>query len=939
MRRFLFINIILLFGLIVGCQKSEVLKVDFEKYTLDNGLEVILHQDNSDPIASVAVAYHVGSNREVKGRTGFAHLFEHMLFQESQHVGQDQFFKKIQNAGGTLNGFTFKDGTAYYEIVPKNSLEMAMWMESDRMGWLLSTVTEEALLNQKDVVQNEKRQRVDNRPYGHTRYILGKLLYPEGHPYNWQVIGELEDLANATRDDVAGFYKKWYGPNNATLVIAGDLDIPQTKEWVQKYFGEIKRGPDVSDPEPMPVKLNVIKKAYYEDNFARSPEINIVFPTMEQYTKDAYALDLLSDLMAVGKKSPLYKVIVEDQKLAPSAGAFINNDEMAGSFQVRVRAFPKTNLTKVEDAIFKAFKLFEDEGFTEKDLGRVKAKAETRFYDQITSILNKSIQLAFYNEFMGTPGYISKDLKNMLAVTSEDIKRVYNTYIKDKNFVLTSFVPKGQTDLVVEGSEPFPLAEEKIDIAGLSAANEASTKIEQPEKIPTSFDRSSEPEKGPAVSVNIPEVWEHTFSNGLKIYGIQHDELPLVRFNLRLKGGMLLDSPDKIGVANLVADIMMEGTAKRTPVELQEAIDALGATIRMTSSKQSINVTADMLKSRVQPVYNLFEEILMEPRWDEKEFERIKKETVENLNRRKADPGAIARKVYDKLIYGDHILANDTFGSEENVNTVSIDDLKEFYKANFSPSVSYITIAGNISKDEAIAIFTPLQDKWTAKEVTFADYELPPAVEKSTVYFVDVPNAKQSEIRIGYLALPYNHDDYYPAYVMNYKLGGSFSGSLNLILREEKGFTYGARSGFSGTEYPGPFTARSAVRSNSTGESVQIFKDQINKYRDGISEDDFAFTKNALLQSNARNFETLGNLIGMLNRIARHNLPYDYIKQREEIVKNMTLEQHKALAQKYLDANKMIYLVVGDAKTQMKEVEALGFGKPIMLNNDGNKIN
>ncbi len=935
-----YLSFILALFFIFSCsqEKDASLSIEYEKYTLDNGLEVILHEDKSDPIASVAILYHVGSNREVEGRTGFAHLFEHMLFQESQHVGQDQLFKKIQGAGGTLNGGTWEDGTIYYEVVPKNALEMVLWLESDRMGWLLSTISPEALINQKDVVQNEKRQRVDNNPYGHSEYVLEKLMYPESHPYNWQVIGSLEDIGNATVDDVVDFYKKWYGPNNATLVIAGDFDKMQTKQLVEKYFGEIEKGQEVTPPQTQHVTLDEIKRAYFEDNFAKSPELRMAYPTVEQFTKDAYALDFLADLLADGKKAPLYKVIVEEKKLAPSVRSYSENEEITGKFHFRIRAFPNTKLADVEAAVFEALQRFETEKFTEEDLSRLKAQTETGFYNAISSILGKSFQLAQYNAYAGEPSFITDDIQNILAVTSDDIWRVYNKYIKDKNYVITSFVPKGQAELAAENSGLFPLEEEKIDIAGLKEEQNTVGAVEI-EKIPSSFDRSVEPQKGPTPQSNVPEVWSHTFANGLEMYGITHDELPLVQFNLTIKGGLLLDDPDKVGVANLMSDIMMEGTKNKTPIELEEAIDQLGANIRMFTSEESIVLTANLLKKKLDPVYALAEEILLEPRWDEKEFERIKQETIETINRNKANPSRVASSVYSRLVYGDHILANDTYGTTETVQSITIDDLKNFYQNNYSPSVSYVTIAGDISKDEAIKLFSSLEEKWTSKEVTMPDYALPTAGETSGLFFVDVPGAKQSEIRIGYLSMAYDDPQYYPATVMNYKLGGSFNGNLNLILREEKGYTYGARSGFSGSEMPGPFTASSSVRTNATKESVEIFKDEMEKYARGISEEDMQFTKDALIQSNTRRFETLGAVIGMLNNIARYDFPVDYIKQHEQIVQDMTIEQHKQLAQQYLDTGKMIFLVVGDASTQKAGVEKLGLGKATMLDADGNRLN
>ena len=465
-------------------------------------IDVVLHHDKSDPIVSVAIIYHVGSNREEVGRTGFAHLFEHILFQESQHVGQDQFFKKIQAAGGTLNGGTSNDQTVYFEVVPNNALEMVLWLESDRMGWLLSTVTEDAFFNQQNVVQNEKRQRVDNQPYGHTGYVIDKLIYPEGHPYNWQVIGSFEDLKDASLEDVRDFYRKWYGPNNATLVVAGDFDETQTREWIEKYFGEIESGPDNPDPEPLPVTLSETKRVFHEDNFARSPELNMVYPTVEEYGDDSYTLSMLGQLLSDGKDSPLYKVVVEDEKLAPSVSAFQSSGEIAGVFRFRIRAFPGTSTQTIEAAIHTTFDRFEEDRFTTEDLDRIKASTETSFYNSISSVLFKSFALASYNEFAGSPGFIEEDIQKSLDVTEEDIWRVYEKYIKDQNYILTSFVPMGSLDLVTEDAERFPVVEELIQSAGVDDTREPSGEVVA--QIPSSFDRTVEPEKGPVAATAVP---------------------------------------------------------------------------------------------------------------------------------------------------------------------------------------------------------------------------------------------------------------------------------------------------------------------------------------------------------------------------------------------------------------------------------------------------
>ena len=927
----------ILFILFVACNEREKtpFKINYEKYQLDNGLTVILHEDKSDPIVGVAIQYHVGSNREVPGRTGFAHLFEHMLFQESQHVGQDQFFKIIQNAGGTLNGGTSKDGTVYYEVVPKNALETALWLESDRMGWLLSTVTQAAFENQQEVVQNEKRQRVDNRPYGHSNYVMIKNMYPEDHPYNWTTIGELEDLQNATLADVREFYEQWYGPNNATMVIAGDINKREVKSLIKKYFGEIKPGPDNGNPEPQLVKLSNTKKVYHEDNFARSPRLTMNFASVDQRHFDAPALELLGQLLGDGKKSPLYKVIVEEKKLAPSVYAYSGTQEIAGTFDVVLTGFPSTSLTEAENAIFEAFERFEIDEFTTADLERLKAKYETSFYNGISSVLGKGYQLAYYNEYFGSPDAIAIELQKVLDVNKSDVKRVYEKYVKNQNYVLTSFVPRGKVDLVADGSELFPIKEEKIVKNVNKSAGSGSMDIA---KIPSTFDRSSKPVDGPQPRLNLPKVWRHDYDKGISIYGAKQDELPLVSFGISIEGGMLLDDPNKIGVANLVTDIMMQGTANKTPIELEEAIDALGSSINMSTGKQSININVNTLKRNFLPTLALVEEILFEPRWDSNEFDRVKRQTAELIKRRSAVPSTIASRVFNKLNYGSHILANPTLGTVESVQSISINDLKNYVNANFSADLATISIVGDVSRSEAVNAFKNMVNRWDIQNVNFNNYEIPKPNKSAKVYFVDVPNAKQSEIRIGYLGIPRTHEDFYATTVMNMKLGGNFSGDVNMVLREEKGFTYGARTRFSGSKYPGTFIASSAVRSNTTEESVNIFKNLLTNYSNPISEDDLEFTKNVTLKSNARRFETLGALRGMIANIATYDLPFDYIKAEEEQVRSMTIQSHNQLVKKYIRPDEMIYLVIGDAKTQMDGLKSLGYGDPILLNENGSRV-
>jgi zinc protease len=841
-------------------------------------------------------------------------------------------FRLIQGAGGELNGGTSYDNTVYYEVVPKNALEMALWLESDRMGYLENTVTKAAFANQQNVVMNEKRQSVDNAPYGHNNALILANAFPEGHPYSWTVIGEMEDLMNATVDDVKAFHRKFYAPNNATLVIAGDINKDEVKAMVEKYFGEIPAGEPVEKRSPIPASVSSTVKLYHEDNFARAPRLTMVFPTVEQFTKDAYALDYLSQLLSGGKKTPMYKILVKDKKLTSGVGAYNMALELAGVFQISVTANPGVSLTEVEKAIFESFDLFEKEGFTEEDLTALKARNETGFYNNFSSILGKSFTLGEYQMFKDDPSFYADDFAGQQAVTAEDIKNVFQKYIKGKNYVMTSFVPKGEVHLVAEGSVNAGIVEE--DLASAAEVDQMVVEEEPIIKTPTKIDRSVRPPLGPDPEVTLPSVWTGSLDNGMKLYGIIYNELPLVQYSIIMQGGHLLDPVEKAGLASLTASLMNEGTANKTPEELEDAIRLLGASISFSGGSENITIRVSALARNFEKTLALVEEMLFEPRWDMEQFELAKSRVINNLKRNKANPSYLASNTLNSLIFGEgNILAIETAGTEESVSSITIDDLKDFYSRTFSPSLASFIIAGDVDQKRVETALAGLNEKWHPREVDFPQINIPEAPEKSRIYFVDVPGAKQSVIYIGAPSIPRTDPDFYPATVTNYKLGGSFNGIFNLILREEKGFTYGARSGFSGARNYGTFTASSMVSTNSTLESVSIFKTEMEKYRGEIPQEYVDFTKSALLKGNARSFETLGGLLNMLNNMAAYDLPADYIKKEEAFVRDLTSEKVIELANKYIDPSRMYYVVVGDAKTQLGPLEKAGLGKPVLVKN------
>jgi len=908
------------------------LKVDFQKFTLPNGLDVVFHIDRSDPVVAVNLTAHVGSAREKAGRTGFAHLFEHLLFLESENLGKGGLDKMTARIGGSgANGSTSQDRTNYLQTVPKDALEKMIWAEADKLGWFINTVTEPVLAKEKQVVKNEKRQGVDNAPYGHTRYVINKALFPADHPYNWQVIGSLEDLQNATLDDVKEFYRLWYVPNNVTLVIAGDFDPAQARKWVEKYFSEIKRGAPMQAMAKRPGVVKETVKLAHEDNFAKLPELTMAWPTVEDLHPDSYALEVLAEYLSDTKRAPFYQVLVEDDKLAPAVQMGNQTAELAGQFMLKVRAFEGKPLDDVAASIDKAFAKFEKEGISERDLNRIKAGLETRFYNSVSSVLGKSALLAEYNYLTGNPGHIEEGIRKTLAVSTADVRRVYDTYIKGQPYVATSFVPKGKLALALSGSSKADVVEEKV-VQGAENAVDPSAHAEYA-KTPSKIDRSKEPPYGPAPVVKVPQVWETRLANGMRVVGIENNEVPLVQFDIAIDGGLLLDKPEKVGVANLMARLMTQGTAKKTPQELEEAIQQLGASINVFARSEDVRIGVTTLARNYGATLDLVEEILLQPRWDEKEFALIKQSVLSQIRQQEAEPNAVASLNFGKLVYGkDDPRSRNILGTVESVNAITIDDLKDYYRANVSPSVARMHVVGALPKATVTRSLAELNHEWKAKPVALPAAVQAPAPGPARVYFVDVPDAKQSVLRIGYRALAATDADFYPATVANYILGGGgFASRLTQQLREGKGYTYGINSSFAGSDSAGPFTIASGVRSNVTLESAHLVKQVLQDYPATFTAADLETTKNFLVKSNARAFETAAAKLGMLDNISKYGWRADYVKQREGIVKAMTLPQVQSLSQKYLDPSNMVWLVVGDAKTQLPRMRELGFEEPVVI--------
>ena len=893
--------------------KGDVMHIDYEEYTLDNGLKVVLHEDHSDPIVAQAIAFHVGSAREKEGKTGFAHFFEHMLFQRSENLPRNAFFNKIADMGGTFNGGTSNDYTIYYECVPRDALEKILWMESDRMGFFINTVTQSGLEREIDVICNEKRQTEVNNAYGMMNDVMCKNFFPKGHPYSWTVIGEFEDIKSATVEDVKEFYGTYYVPSNATLCIAGDFDPKEVKALIDKYFAEIPSHP-VEKPAVWDVTLDETKALYYEDQFASMPAVDIAWPSVPEGHEDEAALDAFCSLFGRGKNSPLYKNIVE-KNLAPNASAYNGTRESAGQVEIGINAYPGVDIDQIMAAVEQAFADFEANGVDEEELATLKAENETSAYRRLGSVLGKAQMLARSKEFYGKADKFIDDIADFNKVTADDVMRVYNKYIKGQNYVAVVAVPKGQVELSIEGSVPAKLIMEDQSKQTMKSAAGAIVDDDY-ERTPSKIDRSVEPAYLPnAPKTNIPAIWRTTLANGIEVAGITQDEIPMVNMTIAIDGGSILDPAGKRGTSAINASMMNEGTAAHTAVELEQQLRRLGASARVSSGTKSTNITVSTLSKNLPAVMDIVYEMITEPKFDEAAFGRAVRVQKSSIQNALTSITSLGSRAATTLWLGDCVYTD--FPTNESIDAITMDDIKAYY-ATLTPKNAHIDIAGNIdlpTLKKALAVL----EGWEGADVTVPEITVGQSQAPGT-YFIDFPGSKQSYIYIIGPGKKISDPEYYELDVLNEKLGAGSAGRLFEVLRLQRGYTYGASSAFTSNLETGYFHAASSVQGSSTKESVALFKEIIDNFADDYSQEKLDGVKDAMLRSNASAFETTASLVNLLSRIRNYNLPDDYIAKEEAIVNTMTLNDIKEDAAKYLDIDNMIIVVVGDAATQYKNV-------------------
>ena len=904
-------------------KEGDEIVIPYEKYILDNGLTLIIHEDHSDPLVHVDVTYHVGSAREELNKSGFAHFFEHMMFQGSENVADEEHFKIVTEAGGTLNGTTNRDRTNYFETAPSNQLETMLWLEADRMGFFLDAVTQEKFEVQRATVKNEKGQNYDNAPYGQWREINAGALYPYGHPYSWLTIGRLEDLDRVDVTDLKKFFMRWYGPNNATLTVGGDVTPKEVIAKVEKYFGVIPRGPEVAPLELDAPELESDRYVSYVDTNIRFPALLFTYPTVPQYHPDEAALDCLAEILGTGKSSYFYKKFVLTRK-ALQASTFHPTSEHAGEFTMFALPFPGGSLDQFETQIREILAEFEKNGVTDDDITKFKANREQSLINGLASVAGKVSQLAAYETFYGNPNGIKNDLERYMAITKEDVMRVFNQYIKGKPAVIQSVIPDENTapakpdnyEIPREGDSPYPTT----DYSGLSYSRPTGD----------DFDRSQRPPLGPNPAIKVPDFWTTTFDNGIKVIGTETNEIPVVALQLTINGGHRMDAyaPKKSGLASMTAAMMNEATENYTAEEFQEELRKIGSSISIGAGNTSTTMTISTLKKNLERTLELAEEMLKRPAFNQDDFDRLKAQQLEGIKAAQKDPASIASQVFNRLMYGDeHIMSVPSSGIEETVENITLEDVKEFYNQYYSPNISELVVVGDISQSEISDDLDFLRN-WESKGTELPDLPDAKPSEETKIYLVDKVDAPQSQIRIGYVTdMDYDATgEYYKTTLMNFPLGGAFNSRINLNLREDKGWTYGARSFFSANDEPGPYIASAGVKAAATDSSVVEFMKEIKMYReDGITDEELAFMRSAIGQRDARSYETPRQKAGFLRRIVHYDLDEDFVDQQNEIIATISKEEINELAKKHLQDDKVYIVVVGDGASNRSKLEKLGY--------------
>ncbi len=888
-----------------------MIQLDYEKYTLPNGLEVILRKDSRVPMVAVNLWYHVGPANETAGLTGFAHLFEHMMFQGSGHIPDDAHFKLLEAAGAShINGTTDFDRTNYMEDLPSNQLELALWLESDRMGFLLDKLDQPKLSNQQDVVRNERRQSVENAPYGLVEEEMWHQLFPKGHPYYASVIGSHEDIQNAKLADVRGFFARYYVPNNASLVIVGDIDPVKTKAMVEKYFGSIPRGADVPPITATTPPITAERRVTVNDK-VELPRVYMAWIAPPIFKPGDAEATVLARILGGGKASRLYKSLVYDQKIAQSVTAQQQSLALGSVFQLQATAKPGHTPEEVEAAMWTEVERMAQTGPTAEEL----ASAKTGIYSDLVSSLEQiggfsgvADRLNMYNQHLHDPGYLNKDLARFAAVTAKGVQQLAADALAKNKRVVVYGVPG---EKVIPPAPPTPPAPEP-------------TASYPPSKEPW---RNTQPTASAASIAPLPNAATFKLDNGLTVYVVPQHGLPVVAGELVVRSGSATDPKGLPGLAGFTAAMLDEGTAKHDALQIAADLEALGGSLSTSSGADGSYASWRSLKDNAKATMALASEVVLTPSFPVKDIERVRNDRLTALLQQQDSPFQIAFRVLASCMYGDqHPYGHVPLGDDKALKAITRDDIVKFYAASYSPQNAALVLAGDLTLDEAKKLAKDAFGAWrgTGQEAPRPDLGQPMA-EK--VVIVDKSGSPQTAVAVAQFGVPRSDPNFEKINVMNQILGGLFSSRVNLNLREKHGYTYGAFSFMQENRGPGPFVVAAAVRTDATGPSIDEMLKEVKGMQDQpVTEDELALAKDSVSRSLPALFQTTDDTVGTIGQLYLLELPPDYYASLPSRIQGMTASDVQSVAKQFLKPDQMKVIAIGDRAAIEPQIQKLNLG-------------
>jgi zinc protease len=904
-----FSSLLMVFGMVSASDVGADLEIAHRTFTLDNGLTLIVHEDHKAPIVAVNIWYHVGSKNEKVGKTGFAHLFEHLMFNGSEH-SNDDYFQGMERLGATdLNGTTNEDRTNYFQNVPRNALDAVLWYESDRMGHLLGAIDQARLDEQRGVVQNEKRQG-QNQPYSKFWDLLIDATYPAGHPYSHSVIGSLDDLDAASLDDVKEWFQTYYGAANAVLVVAGDVDTDDVLQRVNKYFGDIAPGPPIAKFKSWVAKRTDDRR---EMAYDRVPQARVykVWNVPQFGTGEAIHLDLLSNILTSGKTSRLYKRLVYEDQIATSVSSFIDDREIAGQFHVWATAKPGGDLDAVEAVVNEELARILKDGPTAAEMERAKTQILAGFIrgaERIGGFGGKSDVLARFQINLGDSNGYKNYLDGIRNATADDLKTTAAAWLADGTFTFQML--------------PFP---------DYKAATEGA-------------DRTSVPVAGKSPEASFPTIQQATLKNGLKVLLAERHSVPVVGFNLLIDAGYTADQISGIpGTASLAMNMLDEGTMSLGALEIAERQATLGANIGAGSSLDTSSVSLSALKANLDDSLDLYVDVILNPSFPEKELERLKRQQIAGIQREKSTPIQMALRIFPKLMYGEgHAYANPFTGSGfiEGVSKLTAEDLSKFHSTWFKPNNATLVVVGDTTMEELKGKLEKAFRSWKKGEVPTKDVATVALPSEPSFYLIDRPGSQQSIILAGHVALPMNNPQELAIETANQILGGSFTSRVNMNLREDKHWSYGARTILVDAKGQRPFFAYAPVQTDKTAESMVEVRKEIEQILAGkpITMDELAKIQANRVLRLPGSWETSAAVSGSIQEIVNFDLPMDYWSTYSDAVRGLKLESVQRAVAELLAPEALTWIVVGDLAQTEEKIRALGWGKIVRIDVDGNVI-